>query len=243
MVAAFDHALRLDGALRALLEQSGAVVQVVSGMPFERFIEERIFKPLGMTDTTFTPNAEQIGRIARCYNGDAKPLVDQAKANVLRNGVCYALATELDPGMKLYPAPSAGLYSTPLDFARYSQMLAHHGEWQGVRILPEKLFDEVFIIKQTPDSIPSPYTIGNWIRGEWFGHSGALKTDQRVNVRTGHSRCYFVQTSPAGGAGFERSKDSWNMAVDAMQCAEGASPCFDHSTARTTRDGKVKRGR
>ena len=216
------------------IDVGGAVVQVASGMPYERFLEERIFKPLGMRDTTFTPNAEQISRMARCYNGDGAKLFDQAKARVYSNGICCPLATELEPGMKIYPAPSAGLYSTPLDFARYSQMLAHRGEWQGVRILPENLFMEVFTVKQTPASIDWPYTLGNWIRGEWFGHSGALKTDQRVNIRTGHSRCYFVQISPPGGAAFERSKDAWNLAVDKVQCREGASPCNDYSTPRST---------
>ena len=47
---------------------------------------------------------------------------------------------------------------------------------------------------------------------------------------------------PPGGEGFERSKDAWNIAVDAVQCAKGATPCLDHSTKRTS-GGKVKAGR
>ena len=224
------------------IDTGGAVVEVVSGVDYESFCRARIFDPLGMKDTTFTPNADQIARLARCYNADGKPFVDQAKAGALYAGRPYAEQTLLPAPHKIYPAPSAGLYSTPNDFCRYSQMLAHHGEWKGVRILPEKLFRETYVVKQTADSIESPYTIGNWIRGEWFGHSGALKSDQRVNVRTGHSRCYFAQIMPPGGEGFEHSKDAWNLAVDAIQCPEGATPCLDHSTKRTSR-GKVKVGR
>ena len=224
------------------IDTGGAVVEVVSGMDFESFCQARIFGPLGMKDTTFTPNADQIARLARCYNADGKPFADQAKAGAKYAGRPYGEQTLLPAPWKVYPAPSAGLYSTPLDFSRYSQMLAHRGEWQGVRLIPEKLFRETYVVKQTADSIESPYTIGNWIRGEWFGHSGAMKSDQRVNVRTGHSRCYFAQIMPPGGEGFERSKDAWNLAVDAIQCAEGATPCLDHSTKRTS-GGRVKAGR
>ena len=230
------------------IDTGGAVVEVVSRMPYEKFCEQRIFRPLGMKDTTFNPNPDQIARLARCYNGDGKPLVDQATVpppppdGKKPPKERYADQNELPAGFRIHPAPSAGLYSTPLDFARYSQMLAHHGEWKGVRILPERLFNEVYVVKQTADSIESPYTIGNWIRGEWFGHSGAMKTDQRVNVRTGHSRCYFVQVSPPGGDGFNHGKDAWNVALDRIQCADGATPCLDHTTPRTS-GGKVKRGR
>lgn len=206
------------------IDTGGAVVEVVSGLPFDRFCEERIFRPLGMTDTTFEPNAAQIGRMARPYNADGRPIELQfgGKGPMPK----YAEQCNLPALEKVYPCPSGGLYSTPRDFARYSQMLAHHGEWKGVRIISRKTFDGVFAVRQTDPHLPdAPYTVGNWLRGEWFGHSGALKTDQRVNLRTGHSRLFFVQVVPPGGVGLDRAKDAWSAAVDVLQCAQGATPC------------------
>lgn len=46
----------------------------MSGLTFDKFCEERIFRPLGMVDTTFVPNADQIRRMARPYNVDGKPI-------------------------------------------------------------------------------------------------------------------------------------------------------------------------
>ena len=217
----------------AAIDVAGRVIEVASGMPYERFLEERIFRPLGMKDTTFFPDADQISRLAHCYNGDMKPLRDQtvghADARPEDRYHC-PLQNRLPVAWKVYPAPSAGLYSTPLDFARYSQMLAHHGEWQGKIIIPRRIFDEVYAVRQYEWKPGMFYAYGNWITGEWFGHSGAEKTDQRVNLRTGHSRCFFTQIAPPGGVGFEHAKESWNTAVDAVQCADGATPCRDGST-------------
>ena len=42
----------------------GRIVEVVAGVPFEDFLDERIFKPLGMKDTTFHPTPDQAKRIA-----------------------------------------------------------------------------------------------------------------------------------------------------------------------------------
>ena len=217
----------------AAIDVAGRVIEVAAGMPYERFLEERVFRPLGMKDTTFFPNADQISRLAHCYNGDGRPLQDQAVGHDdsrAEDRYHCPLQNLLPVSWKTYPAPSAGLYSTPLDFARYSQMLAHHGEWQGKTIIPRKVFDEVYAVGQCEWKPGMVYAYGNWITGEWFGHSGAEKTDQRVNLRTGHSRCFFTQIAPPGGKGFERTKETWNAAVDAVQCAEGATPCRDGST-------------
>lgn len=213
------------------IDTGGAVVEVVSGLPFDQFCEKRIFRPLGMVDTTFVPNADQIRRMARPYNADGRPIELQFGGKGPRPK--YADQCNLPALEKVHPCPSGGLYSTPRDFARYSQMLAHHGEWKGVRIISRKTFDEVFAVRQTDLKLPdADYTVGNWLRGEWFGHSGALKTDQRVNLRTGHSRLFFVQVVPPGGIGLDRAKDDWSAAVDAVQCAQGATPCIYQAPKR-----------
>ena len=113
--------------------------------------------------------------------------------------------------------PSAGLYSTPADMIRFSQMLAHHGEWKGRRIVSRKTFDEVWAVKQTPANIKQPYTVGAWLYGDWFGHEGAMRTDQRANLRTGDVRIFFIQTENKAGSAFFQLKKDWHAAADKIQ--------------------------
>ena len=49
------------------INTAGRIVEVVSGMPYEEFMDKRFFQPLGMKDTTFWPNEEQLGRLAKSY--------------------------------------------------------------------------------------------------------------------------------------------------------------------------------
>ena len=52
------------------INTAARIIEVVTGMPYERFMQERLFDPLGMKDTTFWPNAEQIGRLAQTHKLD-----------------------------------------------------------------------------------------------------------------------------------------------------------------------------
>ena len=116
--------------------------------------------------------------------------------------------------------PAAGLYSTPADMIRFSQMLAHHGEWKGRRIVSRKTFDGIWAVKQTPAHIKQPYTVGAWLYGDWFGHEGAMRTDQRANLKTGHSRVFFIQTENKAGKAFFDAKTGWHRACDRFQRME-----------------------
>jgi CubicO group peptidase (beta-lactamase class C family) len=98
-------------------------VEVLSGKPFDQFLEERVFRPLGMKDTAFYVPESKLGRLAAVYSpGPNSTLV----------------ATPPDPNVSRPPAlPSGGggLYSTATDYLRFAQMLANEGELDGVRIL------------------------------------------------------------------------------------------------------------
>lgn len=48
----------------------GYLIGKISGVPFEQFLKERIFNPLGMTDTDFFVPADKVHRFAACYNAD-----------------------------------------------------------------------------------------------------------------------------------------------------------------------------
>lgn len=104
------------------------IVEVLGGMPYEKFLEERIFKPLGMIDTHTFPPKEKWHRMPTAY--------------LLRDGrpVKYTMDPLGEGKMKfrdgaLYPLPEGGLYSTASDLAKLYQMMLNGGTLGQVRIV------------------------------------------------------------------------------------------------------------
>jgi CubicO group peptidase (beta-lactamase class C family) len=105
----------------------GRLVEVVSGMPFDRFLEERIFTPLDMTDTGFEVAESALPRVAANYQWKDERLVP-ADANPHED--FGRPATYLSGG--------GGLVSTATDYFRFCQMLLNGGELDGRRLLGRK---------------------------------------------------------------------------------------------------------
>jgi CubicO group peptidase (beta-lactamase class C family) len=105
-------------------------VEIWSGQPFDRFLEERIFKPLGMSDTAFWVGPEQRARLTTVYqsaNGSLTPY-------------------EIEPQVPFTVRPTllegaVGLVSTVPDYLRFSEMLLNRGELNGHRILKASTVD------------------------------------------------------------------------------------------------------
>ena len=190
---------------------AAACLEVAVGERFEDYLKRKILDPLEMTDTTFSPNASQLKRLVSAYTSNGKPL-RPASDRCARQLV-------FPKERPLRPAPGGGLFSTPADVIRFSQMLAHHGERKGVRIISRKTFDEVFAVVQVPGELgrENPYSVGAWIYGDWFGHEGAMRTDQRANLKTGQSRLFFIQTENKAGDDFFALKRAWHAACDKLQ--------------------------
>ena len=191
------------------VDAAAAALEVATGVPYQKWLFEKITDPLGMKDTSFTPNAKQLPRLVKAYTSDDKGLRPAADR--------CAKQLEFPWKGKVFPCASAGLFSTPQDMIRFSQMLAHHGEWKGRQIISRKTFDEVFAVKQTPNGSKNPYCVGSWLYDDWFGHEGAMRTDQRANLKTGHSRVFFIQTENKAGPAFFELKKAWNAACDEVQ--------------------------
>jgi CubicO group peptidase (beta-lactamase class C family) len=113
----------------------GRLVEIISGQALDVFFEERIFKPLGMTDTFFTVPKDKADRFTACYAVGAlgskapispKPLLqdDPKKSPYLKP------ATFLSGG--------GGLVSTADDYMRFCRMLLNGGELEGERLLGPK---------------------------------------------------------------------------------------------------------
>lgn len=109
------------------LDVIGRVIEVVTGQPFDRFLQERFFDPLGMTDTHFQVPREDADRLVASYyanNGTLLPVDLGANSIYL-----YPPA---------FPFGGAGLACTPLDYDRFLEMLLNYGELDGTRVMSEQ---------------------------------------------------------------------------------------------------------
>jgi CubicO group peptidase (beta-lactamase class C family) len=112
----------------------GRLVEIWSGQKFDTFLDERVFKPLGMIDTGFWVRPDQRGRLATVYQ-------------TARGGL-EAIEIEAEAPFTERPAlleGAVGLVSTVPDFLRFSQMLLNRGELNGVRILRAETVDAMTV--------------------------------------------------------------------------------------------------
>ena len=112
----------------------GRLVEVWSGMPFDQFLERRVFAPLKMTDTGFFARPDQRSRLTTVY----------APAE---GGGIRPIETEETPFTEK-PAlleGAVGLLSTVPDYLRFSQMLLNRGELDGARLLAAPTVDMMVV--------------------------------------------------------------------------------------------------
>ena len=126
------------------LDVLGYFVEVISGMPFDRFLRTRIFEPLGMKDTWFYLPPDRAGRLVTVYDGEGGKAVPRQKP--IWDGVNPEY-----PRLKgTYFSGGAGLSSTVEDYARFLQLFLNKGEFNGVRLLSPKTV-ELILTEQFPD--------------------------------------------------------------------------------------------
>lgn len=137
----------------------GYLVEVVSGMPFDKFVATRILQPLRMNDTSFRLPEEKLKRLAKTYT--------------IRNG---ALAESSPDGLGFpadVPFGGMGLYSTIGDYARFGQMLLNGGQLDGVRLLSRKTVE--LMMTNHLNHLKTPYIDQN--EGYGFGLGGSVRID------------------------------------------------------------------
>jgi CubicO group peptidase (beta-lactamase class C family) len=117
----------------------GYLVEVVSGMPLDKFFQERIFKPLGMKDTYFFLPDEKVPRLATAYTYyPEKGLQPILGGQVVKEGDFTYSADYPYRGPRTYFSGGAGLCSTAEDYYRFCQMMLNGGQLNGVRLLSRK---------------------------------------------------------------------------------------------------------
>ena len=155
----------------------GRIIEVVSGMPYDRFIRERVFVPLGMKDSSFFVPVDKLNRLASVYR------IQDGKLTKWEELMAFSRNAK-------YPGPEFGMYSTASDLAAVCQMLLNGGIYKGQRIL-SRLSVQQMTSNQTagfPSAItqrPAFHGFGLGLMGDpsndfpltsrgSFGHNGAF---------------------------------------------------------------------
>jgi len=106
------------------INAASRIVEVISGQSFDVFVQQRIFDPLGMTNTTFYPTEAQRARLVTAYTKNKE------------TGVLDATPHRQEFGTRNRPPlGNGGLFSTAPDYARFAQMLLNGGVFAGRRYL------------------------------------------------------------------------------------------------------------
>ena len=161
------------------IDTLGRVVEVASGKSYEAFLQERLFKPLGMRDTTSKPTPELLARLAPVYDLKGGKLTPAAP------GFIDALPAAV------HPIPCGGLVSTAADIARLYRCLLNGGQLDGTRVIKAETLATMtktqtgdivtgftdgmsyglgFAVVKTPGGVTAMLAPGS------FGHGGAFGT-------------------------------------------------------------------
>ncbi len=123
----------------------GHLVSILSDRPFDVYLRERIFEPLGMAETGFYVPPDRLPRLAALYDGLEAGKVRLADAPSEASPFANANCT---------PSGGAGLVSTASDYARFAQMLCNGGELDGVRLLGRKTLERMTMNHLAPQQLP-----------------------------------------------------------------------------------------
>jgi len=188
------------------INTAGRIIEVVSGMKYEEFMQRRLFTPLGMKDTTFWPDEKQARRVAKSYRPDA------TKTNLEAFQITQ-LAYPLSDRAHRFPIPGGGLFSTGQDTARFCQMLLNGGELNGRRYLSEAAFKDL-TKRQTPASVKDNYGLCFALGPDWFGHGGAQATGMEIRPEKGLATIWMVQHAGFPGEGGKAQGAFKNWALE-----------------------------
>jgi len=179
----------------------GRIVEVVSGQNISEFLDVRLFKPLGMKDTTFWPTEAQARRVAKSYQPgpDNQGLVEVG--NYFLNG--RPLTARWRTAL-----PAGGLYSTAGDIAKFYLMMLNGGEANGRRYLSAAAHQQLtttqsgniktgftegmswgfgFQVVKEPQGVTAMLAPGT------YGHGGAYGTQSWADPKSGTIYILMIQ--------------------------------------------------
>lgn len=185
------------------------IVEIVSGQPYDQFLKQRIFDPLGMTDTGFVVPPDKQARLASIHQRSPDGLRRSDAQNRLMSTTYFSGA--------------GGLVSTAEDYLRFALMLVNGGELDGVRLLGPRTVERM-TANHTGDMVNGqvgrpehgmgfglsmqvvldPVAAGLWQSAGTYGWAGAYGTNVNMDPKEDMVTVFFVQNQ-GGGIGTVRS--------------------------------------
>ena len=162
------------------IDVAGRVIEVASGQPLDVFLEQHIFRPLGMSKTGFRKRRDMKGRIATLYaRGEDGGLHEVSGENLQRM---------YEPDARFFWG-SGGLLSTVDDYLRFAQMLLNGGELNGARVLSRESATAI-ITNQLPPHLASAAGPPMIDHGYGFGLAGSVLVDSTKTSLPGPAGIY-----------------------------------------------------
>ncbi|HTF69170.1 MAG TPA: serine hydrolase domain-containing protein [Edaphobacter sp.] len=154
----------------------GRIIEVVSQQPFQSFMHERVFSPIGMQDSFFFPTADKVSRIPLMY--------------ILENGRLHRDALDVTRKGQLYAAPEFGLCTTGLDLEKLAQVFLNDGLSSGKRFLSSRAI-RMMITRQVATDNPSLDMGLSWFLHTATNAPRAYPTTVGSFGAAGASGCFF----------------------------------------------------
>ena len=183
------------------IDIAAAVIEVVTGMPWDVYLKQTVLDPLGMKHTTFRPTDRQLRKKIELYavkSGEKAVWVEESPSMQRPYNRYY-----------IFPSAGAGLWTTAEDQIKFYKMLMNLGMGDnGVRILKEETVKNLLAVSTRPADMGG-YSLGLTApvvdsENGWFGHGGAFGTNCSVNWHTKELKMFVVQISK-GKKGWEKA--------------------------------------
>lgn len=168
------------------IDIGAAIIEVVSGKPWDVFLKERVLDPLGMKDTTFQPTEEHLKNSISMYE-----ITPGKKAKFKSFNRWMPLPHN---GPTVHPSAGAGLWTTANDQLKFYKMLMNLGVGEnGVRILNAETVKTLLASNTRPAKLGT-YSLGLRADNKGnFGHGGAWGTNCTVNWKTRQLQMTVIQ--------------------------------------------------
>ena len=198
----------------------GRILEVVSGQPYEVFLEKKFFAPLGMKDTTFYLRPEQMQRLVAP--------VKRAEDGTLTETAIGLLQGKPATSTDRYPAANGGLFSTAPDYARFARMILNSGSLDGKRYLKPESVRQMTTIQSgdlktgfTPGNgwgltwcvVREPQGVSAMLSPGTHGHGGAYGTQAWIDPVKGSALILMVQRSNFGNSDASSVRQAFQSAA------------------------------
>jgi len=204
----------------------GVLIARAAQTPFDAFLAERIFAPLGMVDTGFSVPADKIGRLTTSY------MLDRRSGNIVVYDQAEGGRWSRPP---VFASGGGGLVSTVDDYLAFSRMMLNLGRHEGGRILSRPTVELMTTDQLTPaQKAVSPFYPGFWDANGWgfgmsvttarqgyltvgsYGWDGGMGSTARNDPTEGLTCILLTQRMMRGPAPEAIYTDMWQLAYQAL---------------------------